>query len=299
MSVKKTKKWNGVTGGGTLGQKALLFLFHWHNVTVGYVILAVVVPFYMLFARKGYRAIYRYFRAQWGYSPLRALGKTYRNHFVFGQCMLDRFAVYAGRRNFFKLKITGNEHFLELLDGDKGFVMVSSHVGNFELSGYLLRQDKKRINAMVFGGETKEVMQQRLQTFKMNNVAMFPVSADMSHIFVINEALQNGEVVSMPCDRNYGSAKSVTCNFLRGQAEFPLGAFALAVHFDVSVLTIFVMKETFSRYHIYVKPLQVSNVENLNKQEKTQQLAAAYTKELENIVRHYPEQWFNFYDFWK
>ncbi|GHU96285.1 lipid A biosynthesis acyltransferase [Bacteroidia bacterium] len=299
MSVKKNKKWDGVTGGGTLGQRALLFLFHWHNVTVGYVILALVVPFYMLFARQGYRAIYRYFRAQWGYLPWQALCKTYRNHFVFGQCMLDRFAVYAGRRNFFEIKITGNEHFLDLLDGKKGFVMASSHVGNFELSGYLLRQNKKRINAMVFGGETKEVMEQRLRTLNLNNVVVFPVSADMSHIFAINNALQSGEIVSMPCDRNFGSSKSTTCNFLRGQAEFPLGAFALAAHFDVPVLTIFVMKETFSRYHIYVKPLQTGNAENLSKPKKTQQLAAAYAKELENIVKKYPEQWFNFYEFWK
>ena len=92
----KEREWEGVTGGTILGQKAMKITFSVVNVRVGYVILAFVVPFYMLFRRKGYLSIYRYFRWQHGYSPLKSFFYTYRNHFVFGQAMLDRVAVYAG-----------------------------------------------------------------------------------------------------------------------------------------------------------------------------------------------------------
>ena len=299
MPQSKTKDWKGVTGGSTLGQKALLFLFHSVNVTVGYVFLAIIVPFYMLFARKGYLSIYRYFRKHFGYSPLKAFVKTYLNHFIFGQCMLDRFAVYAGRKNFFRLKFTGNEEFYRLLDEEKGFIIASSHVGNFELSGYLLKQDKKRINALVFGGETKEVMENRLRLLKMNNIFIIPVFGDMSHIFTLNNALSSGEIVSMPCDRNFGSAKSVECDFLSGKAEFPVGAFMLAAHFDVPVVSIFVMKESITNYHVYVKPVFLDNTIKAPKREKAEYLTRKFVKELEGIVRRYPEQWFNFYEFWK
>ena len=295
----KTKDWTGKTGGSTFGQKALLFLFHFYNVTVGYAILVFVVPFYMLFARKGYLAIYRYFRRRHRYDRFKAFCKTYQNHFIFGQCMLDRFAIYAGRRNFFKVEITGNEHFYSLLDGDKGFVMASSHVGNFELSGYLLRQEKKRICAIVYGEEAKELMNKRIAALGFNNIYTVPVTNDMSHIFVLNEALQNGEIVSMPCDRNFGSAKSVECDFLNGKADFPQGAFALAAMFDVPVIAIFVMKKTASKYHVYVKPLSVDCCENIKKHEKITLLAQAFSSELENMTLKYPEQWFNFYNFWK
>ena len=295
----RTKDWTGKTGGSTLGQKALLFLFHFHNVTVGYAGLALVVPFYMLFARKGYSAIYRYFRRQHGYNRFKAFYKTYHNHFIFGQCMLDRFAVYAGRRNFFKTEITGNGHFYRLLDSDKGFLIASSHVGNFELSGYLLRQDKKRIHGLVFGDETKEVMNKRVAALGMNNICIVPVADDMSHIFVLNDALQTGEIVSMACDRNFGSAKTVTCNFLNGKADFPQGPFALAAMFDVPVVTIFVMKESVSKYHIYVQPISAEGCETLTKREKIARLSQSFASELESVVRKYPEQWFNFYEFWK
>ena len=297
--MSKTKDWKGVTGGSTLGQKSLLILFHVVNVTVGYVFLALVVPFYMLFGRKGYLAIYKYFRTRFFYSPLKAFLKTYQNHFIFGQCMLDRFAVYAGRKNFFRLKFTGNEEFHRLLAEEKGFIIASSHVGNFELSGYLLKQNKKHINAMVFGGETKEVMENRMKVLNMNNISVIPVANDMSHIFTVHEALSVGEIVNMPCDRMFGSAKSVECDFLSGKADFPIGAFALAASFDVPVVSIFVMKESVSNYHVYVKPLLLADSTKTSKREKAELLTREFAKELENIVRQYPEQWFNFYEFWK
>ena len=300
--MSEKRKWKGDTGGGTLGQKALLFLFHFVNVTVGYVFLALTVPFYMLFARKGYLSIYRYFRKHFSYSPLKAFFKTYLNHFVFGQCMLDRFAVYAGRKNFFRLQFTGNEEFFRLLDEEKGFIIASSHIGNFELSGYLLKQDKKHINALIFAGETKEVMENRSKILNRNNISVIPVMGDMSHIFTINEALSAGDIVSMPCDRIYGSDKNVECDFLSGKADFPVGAFTLAAHFDVPVVAIFVMKESATNYHIYVKPVvldKLASDRELSKREKTEFLTRKFVKELEEIVRKYPEQWFNFYEFWK
>jgi len=299
MTEIKAKEWQGVTGGKTLGQKALLFLFHLTNVTVGYFFLAFVVPFYMLFRRKSYLAIYRYFRKHFCYSPIKAFLKTYVNHFVFGQCMLDRFAVYAGKRNFFTLKTTGNEEFYKLLDEEKGFILTSAHVGNFELVGYLLKQEKKRIYALSFGGETKQIMENRAKVFNYNNISVIPVYEDMSHIFAVNEAFAAGEIVCMSCDRNLGSAKSVTCNFLSAQADFPIGAFMLASHFDVPVISAFVIKESLSNYHVYVKPIVLNNAISVSKREKAELLTREFVKELEVVVRKYPEQWFNFYEFWK
>ena len=299
MPEPSAKHWKGITGGSSLGQKALLILFCFVNVTVGYVFLTFVVPFYMLFGRKGYLSIYKYFRQHHSYSPLKAFFKTYHNHFVFGQCMLDRFAVYAGKKNFFRIKLTGNDEFNRLLDQDKGFIIASSHVGNFELSGYLLKQDKKHINALVFGGETKDVMDNRLRVLKINNISVIPVLNDMSHIFTIHEALSAGEIVSMPCDRIYGSSKSVECDFLSGKADFPVGGFMLAAHFDIPVVSIFVIKESVSMYHIYVKPISFDNSTKISKQEKAESLTREFVKELESTVRKHPEQWFNFYEFWK
>jgi predicted LPLAT superfamily acyltransferase len=105
------KQWQGTTGGGNFGHNSLVFLFRIFNVKIGYVFLALVVPFYMLFAHQGYKSIYHYFRKRQHFSVYKSFIHTYRNHFLFGQMMLDRFAVYAGKSAIFTTELDGNELF--------------------------------------------------------------------------------------------------------------------------------------------------------------------------------------------
>jgi predicted LPLAT superfamily acyltransferase len=292
----KKREWKGVTGGCTFGQKAMKILFSIVNVRVGYFVLVFVIPFYLLFARKGYLAIYRYFRRQHGYPAMKSFFKTYRNHYIFGQTILDRFAVYAGQRNF-KLDNPDNDLFLRMVYAGHGCIIATSHVGNPELCGYLLSQNTKRINSMIYGGEAKEVQKNRLAILGDNNVRVIPVSDDMSHIFMINEALTNGEMVSMPCDRSFGSNKTVECDFLNGKVDFPVGAFALASQFNVPVISMFVLKITASLYRIHV--ISVPVPAEGNKRQRIDEMTRSFAGILEGIVKKYPEQWFNFYNFWK
>ena len=294
--MSNKREWKGVTGGNTLGQKAMKMLFCVVNVRVGYFILAFVVPFYMLFARKGYLAIYRYFREQHGYSVIKSFLKTYRNHFLFGQMMLDRFAVYAGKKNFL-IDNPENDIFLGVVNSQRGGIAASSHVGNPELCGYLLNHNEKRINCLIFGGEAKEVQKNRTSLLNNNNIRLIPVLDNMSHIFLINEALSNGETLSMPCDRSFGSNKTVTCDFLNGKADFPVGAFVMAVQFNVPVVTMFALKVSASRYRVHIIPIPTP--QEGNKREQINEMTRSYAKILEGIVKQYPEQWFNFYNFWK
>jgi predicted LPLAT superfamily acyltransferase len=293
------QEWEGVTGGHTVGQKALKWFFALVDVRAGYAILALVIPFYMLFAHRGYISIYRYFRERHGCSPLKAFRRTYRNHFLFGQALLDRFAVYAGQGKRFQVENPDNARcFLPLLDMPEGCIIAGAHVGNPELCGYLLKQTKKRINCLIFGNEAREVQRNRTATLEHNSVRLLPVTDDMSHIFLINGARAGGEMVSMPCDRTFGSAKCVPCDFLGGRAEFPVGAFVLAVQFRVPVIALFVMKTGTLRYRIHVTPVRPPE-ENLPKREQIDAMTRAFARELEQTVHRYPEQWFNFYSFWK
>ena len=294
--VGEERAWEGVTGGSTFGQKAMKILFSVVSVRIGYAILVFVVPFYMLFARTRYMAIYSYFRKRHGYPPVKSFFKSYRNHFLFGQMMFDRFAVYAGQ-NKFRVDNPENDLFLEMVYAKHGCIIASSHVGNPELCGYLLSQKTKRINSMIFGGEAEEVQKNRTKVLDDNNVRLIPVSDDMSHIFLINEALTSGEMVSMPCDRAFGSAKTVECDFLNGKANFPVGAFVLALQYNVPVVALFVLKMPALLYRIHV--ISVPMPQEGTKREKIKLMTRSFAEILEDIAKRYPEQWFNFYDFWK
>jgi predicted LPLAT superfamily acyltransferase len=220
---------------------------------------------------------------------------VYANHFRFGQIILDRFGVYAGKKYHFIRE--GQEQMDELETHPEGFMLLSSHIGNYEIAGYSLKPKRKKFNALVFAGETATVMENRQRLLSQNNMSMILVKEDMSHLFALNAALDNGEIVSMPGDRIFGSQKTVDCEFFGATAHFPMGGFALAVQKEVEVLTVFVMKEGMKTYHAFVCSIQCDRTDN--KREQIKKLAQAFATQLEEIVRRYPTQWFNYYDFWK
>ena len=115
-------------------------------------------------------------------------------------------------------------------------------------------------------------------------------------MFRINKALDDGDIVSMPADRCFGSAKSVECQFLGVPAKFPLGPFATAVQKEVPALAVMVMKTRHRSYTAYVRPVECDRT--LPRRQQMAALAQAFATTLEEIVRHYPHQWYNYYEFW-
>ncbi len=288
------EQWKGRTGGQPWMQQALVGCFKVMNIRILYFMMMWALPFYMLCNHKEYLAMYRFFKVRFGHSRIKAFCNVCVNHYRFGQIILDRFAAYAGKT--FLFDIEGKEVFDRLAGQPSGFIQLSSHVGNYEMAGYSFNSRKKRINAVVFDGETATVMQNRAMKFSENNMRMVPVCNDMSHVFVLNEALGNGEIVSLPGDRVFGSPRYVNCSFLGADARFPMGPFAMATQRGVPAIAVFVMKISTKRYKVYVRSLD--GIESGSRKEKIEALAQAYADELEAIVRQYPTQWFNYYDFW-
>ena len=288
-------EWSGKTDGQPWMQRSLIAMFRVLPLWLIYGVMALVVPFYMIFNRKGYKAMYRFFRDRLGYGRWKSFWKVYANHFRFGQIILDRFGVYAGKK--YRFIVDGQELMDELEKHSEGFVSLSSHVGNYEIAGYSLKPKSKRFNALVYAGETATVMENRQKMLSQNNMSMIPVREDMSHLFLLNNAIDNGEIVSMPADRIYGSQKAAECMFFGEKARFPLGAFALAAQKNVSMLAVFVMKESYRTYHAYVREIQCDREAKIR--EQMCQLAQNFADNLEEIVKKYPTQWFNYFDFWK
>lgn len=229
-----------------------------------------------------------------GCGALKAAWMTYKNHCAFSQVVIDRFAMYAGKK--FKIDVDGYSTFQKLLKGESGFIQLSSHIGNYELAGYSLIAAEKRLNALVFGGEKASVMANRSKLFDVNNIRMIPMMSDMSHLFIINQALSDGEIISMPADRVFGSQKDFDIDFFEEQAKFPQGPFALASLKNVPVLFVSVMKTGAKKYHISVDQLNVSSESSAKGRAKN--LAEEYVRLLELTVRKYPAQWYNYFDFW-
>lgn len=289
------KQWAGTTYGSSQLHNWLIRLLKYVDVRVVYAISSLMVVPVCLVLNPSRRTTYHFMRRRMGYSRLRSAWLTYTNHCLFGQVVIDRFAMYAGKH--FDIELEGYDHYVALAKRDESFIQLSAHVGNYEIAGYTLTVTNKPLNALVFWGEKASVMENRTKMFSNTKIKMIPVRNDMSHLFEIDHAIQQGEPLSMPADRIWGSQKYVTVSFLGADAQFPLGPFSVATLRGCDVVAVNVMKVASKRYKIHITPLPYDR--DLPRKAQAEQLAKAYVKELERILRLYPTQWYNYYDFWK
>lgn len=292
------KSWKGTTGGTPWMQRFLISYLRHFSLRSLYFIMSFVAPFYMVFNRKGYLAIYHYFHDRMGLNPFLSFCWTWKNHYRFGQIIMDRFALYAGKK--FEFEKVGCEEFERLCFGNGGgMVMLGAHIGNYELSGYTLNPGRKKIYTLVFGGETGTVMDNRAKAFSKNGISMIKVEEDMSHIFLLNDALVHGDIVSMPGDRMFGSSKHLTGRLLWADAKFPAGPFTVAAQRNLPTFAVFSMKESTTKYKLYVFRLDDEESRAANRNERAALLLKHYTHYLERMLLRYPAQWFNYYEFWE
>lgn len=287
MIGKRLKE--GTTYGNARLFRMLLWLLKHVNIKCVYAFMAIcVIPVTMVLS-SGARLTYRYYRRIRGYGGWKALRATYGNHYVFGQTFIDKFAMYAGRK--FKITYHGLEVYQELLSRPEAFIQMSAHIGSCEILGYSLHLDKP-CNVLVYGGEKQSLMGYRRASFGHMNVRMIPVGMETSHSEEIVEALDRGEILSVFPDRVMSVNKVVSSTIGGCKVNLAKGPFSLATTRGVDVIMASAMKEKDGSYSAYFTPLHYDKT--LPKSEQRQQLADAYTAEIDRMLERYPLQWFNY-----
>lgn len=288
------RQWAGTTYGNGWMHRSLIRILRYVDVRILYLISDIFVIPVCLIVNPSRKTAFRFYRDAMHYGWAKACWATYRNHCCFSQVVIDRFAMYAGRR--FEVEVEGLENFNSLAAKEEGFLHLSSHIGNYEIAGYSLVSERKTIHAVVYSHEKESVMANRNDMFSRTNISMIALKEDMSHLFEIDNAICKGDIVSFPTDRHMEGTKCVSAEFFGREAKFPMGPFSVATMRGVDVLAVNVMKEGLKKYRIFVTPLPYDK--EASRKEQMAQLCRAYVTELEKRVRQYPLQWYNFFDFW-
>jgi len=214
--------------------------------------------------------------------------------------MADRFALIVGLQHKYKVRISGNEELLEVLKNrTKGAILAGAHVGNMEMAGYFFDHQEKVFHGIVFGEEAKFLTNQRMDALSKRQVNMIPITPNMSHVFTLHQALEQGDCVTLHCDRSLLGKKQMETMFLGAPALFPTGAFQLALRMNVPVLAIFMMREKSKCYHILIRNLTHLIPQEGTDAEKLKGYVHQYVSMIEEVLKQYPEQWYNYFDFWK
>ncbi|ADQ17191.1 lipid A biosynthesis acyltransferase [Leadbetterella byssophila DSM 17132] len=282
--------WDGKSKGTVLGYKIFVSIIRKAGVKPAYLLLFFVASYYFLFLDN--QSIYYYFRKRLGYSAWKARAAVFKSYFTFGQTIIDKVAISAGLRDQFTYEFDGVELLKETLAAKKGAVLISAHMGNFEIAEYFFSEIDLdfQINLVTIDQEDTAI-KAYLESIKKPSVKLILIKEDMSHIFEINEALSKNEVVCFTGDRYVQGSKFLEDELLGETARFPAGPFMIASRLGVPVIYVYVMKEDNLHYHLYAREAKV-------KHRDAKGLLRSYTDHLQQMIEKYPLQWFNYFDFW-
>jgi predicted LPLAT superfamily acyltransferase len=287
--------WQGKSKGNKLGYRIFIGVLRYGGVRPAYFLLGFVAFYYCLFSYRSSRSIYQYFRYKIGLSRSNALLSVYRNYYVFGQTLIDKIVVMADIPNRFTFEFDGEENLHELVAGQHGGIMLSAHLGNWEVAGHLFTRLNTRINIVMFDGEHERIKRYLAGVTGGRHVNVIVLKDDLSHIYAIHDALSKRELVCMHADRFLEGNKTMAMPFLGEAARFPMGPFLLAATFRVPVSFVFAFKETGTHYRLYATTPKVYPGA---KQGGLGSAMADFVQVMEEKVKQYPLQWFNYYDFW-
>ncbi len=287
-------EWEGKSKGTVLGYKIFIFFIKKLGVRAAYGLLYFVAFYYCFFAGKSTKSIYYYLHKRLNYSKTKSVLGIYKSYYTFGKTIIDKAAISSGLKKQFTYEFDGVEKITDLLDKKQGGILISAHVGNFEIAEFFFEEidTRSQISLVTTDAEHRNIKEYMEKVTMHSNIKFILVKDDLSHIFEINNALTNGELVCFTGDRYMKDTKVLSESLLGKKANFPAGPFLLASRLKVPVLFVYVMKETSKHYHLYARTAEVKGRDE-------QGLLKKYTESVEWILKKYPLQWFNYFDFWE
>jgi predicted LPLAT superfamily acyltransferase len=215
-----------------------------------------------------------------------------------GKSLIDRYAVAAGYQDMV-IDICGYEE-LELLTAQgKGFILLTAHVGNWQVAMTALSRFRKTVYLMMRPEDNIAVKKALNIDNEEENVKIISTDDSLNGVIEAMKAIKKGNIVSIMGDRTYGfSAAEVS--FLGGNVHFPYGAFSLASAVQCPVVVFLSAKIGVNKYivdvsHIIPAPAGVRG----KKEDEISVALQEFADVLEDYVNAHPFQWFAFRDVWK
>lgn len=288
--------WHGKSKGTPLGYRIFVWVLRSFGISPAYFLLRFVVLYYFLFSWKASAHIYRLYRHKLGYGRVASAAKIYSNYFLLGQGLIDKVVMMGGIPNRFSFDFDGEENLRKIATLKKGGILLSAHIGNWDIAGHLFTRLETPINIVLYDGEHEKIKQYLESVTGKRKVNIIVIREDLSHIYAISDAFVKNELVCMHADRFIEGNKTMTAGLLGEPAKFPMGPFLLAAKFKVPVSFVFAVKE--SKLHYHLSASEIKEYDHIDKQEVMQTMLNDFVKEMEQKLKQYPEQWFNYYNFW-
>ncbi len=279
--------------GGSLGYKSILFIYSFIGYKRTKFFIWLVALFYALITPKEREASKDYYRrAGISYHFFYYVSHIYQ----FSLSIFDRF---VGRidPNMFEIERINTSSFF---DKDKSSILALSHMGNWANTFVAFKYENRTIHIAADDKLKASILayESSLEHNNSSSINVINLKEGLKASIEIVKAIQAGEDVAIMVDRLVDPSKYVEVQFLNSTTRFNRNPFEIAYNRNIDMIGISVIRTGDKKYKlIFSDPIKVDK--SIKKEEAIVIMADNYAKYLENILREYPKQWFNFYKFWE
>jgi len=233
-----------------------------------------------------------------GSSRLANFFRTYRVFWNFAWTITDNMR-FRELRVGPDWEFAGGEFFERLQSQQGGAIILTAHMGSYDLGAHLFAEKSGRQIVMIRAPETDA----QTRAFEESHAARTAAELKIDFNTRANDlaldllhALQRGEIIAIQGDRVTPGISALSATLFGKSMQVPAGPFALSMAARVPIYPLFIMRRGRRRYRIVTaKPFEVT---------RTRDRAAAFeeavkhwTTELEHVVRDAWFQWFTFQPF--
>ena len=214
--------------------------------------------------------------------------KTFQN---FGKYLVDFFR-FAHLTDEEVRRLVSLEHldYLQAAARGRGVLLVTAHLGNWELGGAVLAALGYRLNAVVLPQRVARLNRLFTHQRESRGIHLLPLG---HAVFAIEHSLQRGEMVALLGDRNF-THQTERYPFFGAPAPLPRGPAWLALRTGAPLVPVFLVRQeddTFLlRCHPPIYPDTLGSEDAIR---------SRWISVLEQEIAAAPCQWFVFEDFWK
>jgi lauroyl/myristoyl acyltransferase len=225
--------------------------------------------------------------------------RAYQTVHVFSWCVTERNQQFEPDREL-EISIEGQEHWDAAREGGRGVVMVTSHIGGWEISSSVASANE--CNAVIHVVREREA-DPKAQVFIEELMAQLPGGDTRVHFagegnelgMELYGALRDGELVALQGDRPRQGGKVERVQLFGETVSLPPGPAQLARLADVAFVPVFTFREGTSRYRIvFREPIRVA--QSRNRKQDVHDACQALATEIEWAIASHPTQWFCFSD---
>lgn len=193
--------------------------------------------------------------------------------------------------------IYGLQHLRRPLAAGRGVLLITAHLGNWELGGVLMREMGVPVSVVYVPDESPATEAARARLRGLVGVEEIPIHPgdELSSLPVLR-ALRQGKVVALQGDRDFND-RGWPVEFFGAPAPFPPGPMILASLTGSAVVPVFIVYDERLDVRIeFGEPIEVAS--DGDRRSGVHRALSRWVAVLEAAVRRWPEQWYTYYDFW-